>query len=63
MAFETTKWSLVLAAREPTDPSGREALAELCGIYWYPLYAFVRRRTGDADAARDLTQGFFADLL
>ncbi|ANM31697.1 hypothetical protein ABI59_22265 [Acidobacteria bacterium Mor1] len=63
MAFETTKWSLVLAAREPSDPSGREALAELCSIYWYPLYAFVRRRTGDADAARDLTQGFFADLL
>lgn len=62
-AFQTTKWSLVLAARERDDPAGRDALAELCRAYWYPLYAFVRRRTGEAERARDLTQGFFAEIL
>ncbi len=60
--FHTTNWSLVLAAAGD-DPSGRAALEELCRTYWFPLFAFVRRRTGDPDAAMDLTQGFFADLL
>jgi len=44
------------------DRSAR-ALAELCEGYWYPLYAFVRRRGHDAEDARDLTQAFFAKLL
>ena len=58
--FATTRWSLVLAA----GGSGSEkALAELCAQYWYPLYAYVRRRGYDADDARDLTQAFFAKLL
>jgi RNA polymerase sigma-70 factor (ECF subfamily) len=61
--FETTKWSLVLAARESDDPTARAALAELCRCYWYPLFAFARRCTGRADSAADHTQGFFADLL
>ena len=44
-------------------PRAREALSTLCGIYWYPIYAYLRRRTGDPEAALDLTQGLFADLL
>ena len=61
--FATTRWSLVLAAG--ADPSERadRALAELCADYWYPLYAYVRRRGYDAEDARDLTQAFFAKLL
>jgi RNA polymerase sigma-70 factor (ECF subfamily) len=35
----------------------------LCSLYWYPLYAFARRKGLDAEAAADLVQGFFADLL
>jgi len=62
-AFAATQWSLVARAGDPTAPQAREALAALCGAYWYPLYAYLRRRTGDAEAALDLTQGFFADLL
>ncbi len=58
--FATTHWSLVLAARDPAAP---QALAELCRAYWYPLYAYVRRRGHDADQAQDLTQEFFAQLL
>ncbi len=62
-SFSTTNWSLVLAARKADDPAGRAALEELCRLYWFPLFAFVRRRSGDAEAAHDLTQGFFAELL
>lgn len=62
--FSTTRWSLVLAAGESgaTDRS-RNALADLCERYWYPLYAYVRRHGHDPDGARDLTQAFFAKLL
>ena len=61
--FQTTNWSLVLAARGEHSPAAREALASLCESYWYPLYACVRAAGYDADTARDLTQGFFAELL
>ena len=42
--FPTTRWSRVVAAGDPAEPGARAALAELCAAYWYPLYAFVRRR-------------------
>src|SRR5437660_12692854 len=58
--FATTRWSLVAAAK---DPAARQALAELCELYWYPVYAFVRRRGHSADDAGDLTQAFFARLI
>ena len=61
--FPTTQWSVVLAARGGGDTTAREALEALCSAYWYPLYAYVRGRGHDPDAARDLTQAFFADLL
>jgi len=62
-AFQTTSWSLVVAAAaDPTIDSGK-ALSALCEIYWSPVYAFVRRRGYDQDQALDLTQGFFALLL
>lgn len=61
--FATTRWSLVLAAgRESTAGSAR-ALDELCSQYWYPLYAFTRRRGYNREEARDLTQAFFAKFL
>ncbi|QEH31638.1 RNA polymerase sigma factor [Aquisphaera giovannonii] len=62
-AFETTRWGLVLAAADRASPGADEALAALCSAYWYPVYAFVRHRTRDADRAADLTQGFFARLI
>ena len=64
MRFATTRWSMVLAAAGgvPGEQADR-ALAELCAGYWYPLYAYVRRRGYDAEDARDLTQAFFARLL
>jgi len=61
--FATTRWSVVLAAGRTDCSESREALSTLCGLYWYPLYAYARRRGLGADAAADLTQGFFARLL
>jgi RNA polymerase sigma factor (sigma-70 family) len=61
--FVTTHWSLVLAATGNDSGPARRALAELCEVYWYPLYAFVRRQGYQAAEAQDLTQSFFARLL
>lgn len=61
--FATTQWSLVLHAGQRADVQCDQALATLCECYWYPLYAYARRRTGDATQAQDLTQDFFARLL
>src|SRR5947207_38600 len=61
--FATTHWSLVIAAARNSSPQARTALQELCGTYWYPVYAFVRRRGQQPDDARDLTQEFFVRLL
>lgn len=60
--FATTRWSVVLAAGA-RDGDGRAALSELCAVYWYPVYAFVRRGGRSDDDARDLTQEFFARLI
>src|SRR4051794_38569434 len=61
--FETTHWSVVLAARDRDAPRAERALSALCVAYWYPLYAFVRRQGHDPDRSADLTQEFFARLL
>jgi RNA polymerase sigma-70 factor (ECF subfamily) len=62
--FPITRWSVVLQARENGDPEhSRAALEELCHQYWFPLYAFARRRGQSPADAEDLTQSFFAELL
>src|SRR6266699_2659265 len=61
--FATTHWSVVLAAADDLASGSEGALSALCQSYWFPLYAHVRRRGHDAESARDLTQGFFAELL
>jgi RNA polymerase sigma-70 factor (ECF subfamily) len=62
-SFATTHWSVVLAAGQTNTPHSIEALEELCRNYWYPLYAFVRRKGHSPHDAQDLTQAFFARLL
>jgi DNA-directed RNA polymerase specialized sigma24 family protein len=61
--FRTTHWSVVLLSARSKLPGSQSALADLCQLYWYPLYGFVRRRGYSAEDAQDLTQGFFLDLL
>jgi RNA polymerase sigma factor (sigma-70 family) len=61
--FRTTHWSVVLLSAQTQVPGSQTALADLCRLYWYPLYVFVRRRGYNAEDAQDLTQGFFLSLL
>jgi RNA polymerase sigma-70 factor (ECF subfamily) len=61
--FPTTRWTLVVAAGDPQRKEARSALVSLCENYWYPLYAYLRRRGYPADQAQDLTQGFFTRVL
>jgi DNA-directed RNA polymerase specialized sigma24 family protein len=61
--FATTRWSIVVAAGRRSSPASKQALAVLCEAYWFPLYAYVRRRVSDANEAQDLTQAFFAEML
>src|SRR5689334_144608 len=61
--FPTTHWSLVLAAGEASAPAACQALADLCQSYWFPLYAYIRRRGHDPERARELTQDLFVRLL
>ncbi len=62
-SFPATHWSLIIKAGTPESPLARAALEELCSIYWYPLYAFIRRKGNAPDRALDLIQDFFARLL
>ena len=61
--FGTTQWSVVLAAGRHDTPRAEAALEKICGIYWRPLYAYVRRRGHSPQDAADLTQEFFQRLL
>lgn len=62
-AFPTTRWSVVLAAKQREQPESAQALETLCRNYWYPLYVFVRSSGWAPADAEDLTQEFFARLL
>lgn len=62
--FPATRWSVIAAAGTGGDrTAARTALDEVCRLYWYPLYAFARRRGLGPEDAEDATQGFFATLL
>ena len=58
-AFPQTRWSLVVSARDQDSPAAERALSELCELYWFPLYCFVRRKGHSPQDAEDLTQEFF----
>lgn len=61
--FLTTRWTMVASAGGGEIRSAEEALEILCRMYWFPLYAYVRRHGNTREEAEDLTQAFFADLL
>jgi RNA polymerase sigma-70 factor (ECF subfamily) len=61
--FASTHWSLIVAAKDEDTLRARAALEELCRIYWFPVYAFVRRQGFDSDRSQDLTQEFFTRFV
>ena len=62
-AFPTTRWTRVMSLRGDDEDAAQEAMAEICRIYWYPIYAFIRHRGNSAHDAEDLTQGFFSHII
>jgi RNA polymerase sigma factor (sigma-70 family) len=62
-SFHTTRWTIVMRAAQSQAQGGQLALAELCQLYWYPLYIFARRRGHSPEDAKDLTQGFFLHVV
>ncbi len=56
-------WSVVLLSAQSQSSDCKEAFAELCRLYWYPLYGFIRYRGYSAEDAQDLAQGFFLHLI
>jgi len=63
MGFQSTRWDLVLNSGNIDSPRFEKALAELCTIYWYPLYAFARQKGFSEHDAEDLIQSFLLHLL
>jgi len=63
MAFPDTRWSVIQRAQGALDDEARAAFDELCGAYWYPLFAYLRRKGSGPEAAADLVQGLFVSLL
>lgn len=61
--FLLTHWSMIVRAGDSLSPERDKAMAQLCQSYWYPLYAFVRRKGHSHEDASDLTQAFFAQLI
>ncbi|MCI0541642.1 MAG: sigma-70 family RNA polymerase sigma factor [Verrucomicrobiales bacterium] len=61
--FQPTHWSVVIAAGRSSSPEASKALETLCHDYWYPIYAFIRRRGYSPHDAQDLAQGFFEHLF
>src|SRR4051794_31468105 len=61
--FGETAWSMVLAAGNASQPRAGQALAELCRIYWPPVYSYLRRRGLNRADAQDVTQSFFQHIV
>ena len=62
-AFPATRWTLIVDLRSGDVRAAGSALEELCRLYWYPIYAFIRREGAGPEDAEDLAQGFFARFL
>jgi RNA polymerase sigma factor (sigma-70 family) len=61
--FHTTRWSVVLVSAQSQAPGCQAAFADLCKLYWYPLYSFIRHRGYSPEDAQDLVQGFFLHII
>lgn len=62
-SFETTRWSVVVSAANDDSAASCVAIEQLCKIYWFPLYAFIRRRGHNETEAEDLVQAFFVRVI
>jgi len=61
--FGTTRWTEIFDARSADEPRKRDALEGLLTRYWKPVYCYLRCRGLDTEDARDITQGFFHEIV
>lgn len=61
--FQTTQWSLVVSSQVQDSTVRQKSLGELCHAYWYPLFAYLRRKGHGPEDAADFVQGFFYELI
>src|SRR3989454_3387985 len=61
--FPATHWTDIIAARREGSASATDALNRLCSVYWYPIYAYIRRRGTAEDEAKALAQSFFYHVI
>jgi RNA polymerase sigma-70 factor (ECF subfamily) len=61
--FHTTHWTVILRSRSLDDEQRREALTGLLTFYWKPVYCYLRRKGHGDERAKDLTQGFFQEVV
>ena len=62
-SFQTTHWTAIKAIRSADSTQAQVLLGELIKSYWKPVYCYLRRRGFDNDSAKDLTQGFFEEVV
>ena len=62
-SFESTQWGEIIRVRDGDDPTRERAIARILGQYWKPVYCYLRRKGYANDKAKDLTQGFFCDVV
>lgn len=62
-SFPTTHWTKLVGARSKNALQQGDALEELVGRYWKPVYCYLRCKGYDRDDAKDLTQGFFHEIV
>jgi RNA polymerase sigma-70 factor (ECF subfamily) len=61
--FQTTHWTEIFNAGAGDDPQGQEALAALLKRYWKAVFCYLRCRGYEGEEAKDLTQGFFQEIV
>ena len=62
-SFQTTQWSAIYAAVTTDDNRRNLLIGVMLQRYWKPVYCYLRRKGFDNEGAKDLTQGFFSDIL
>ncbi len=61
--FQTTHWTAIERIRSDDDIRNGALVADLLRTYWKPVYCYLRHKGYDNEQAKDLTQGFFHEVV
>ena len=62
-AFQTTSWEEIQDAQKSNETHKKEIIDKLLSRYWKPVYCYLRRKGYENESAKDLTQGFFHEIV